>query len=60
MNKLALFETTLKRFAENGDRDAKLVLELAGVMPDEPTNAKDDACSALRKAIESCVASFDS
>lgn len=58
MNKLALFEATLKRFAENGDRDAALVLELAGVIPDEPTDAKDAVGTALRKASEYGVAAL--
>ena len=55
MNKLALFEATLKRFAENGDRDAALVLELAGIIPTNSTSMIDDIGESLRLAITYCT-----
>lgn len=58
MNKLDLFEAALKRAAENGDRDAALVLELVGIVPVAPTDAKEAVGTALRKASEYSVAAL--
>ncbi len=60
MNKAELFEATLKRFAENGDRDAALVLELAGIVPADDPDIKEGVCDRLRAAIQYCTSALTS
>lgn len=58
MNKAELFEAALKRFAEDGDKDAALVLELAGILPTDPIDTKTAVGDQLRAAVQYCTAAL--